>query len=291
MLTTGCLEGIFMKFNFSKWHGLGNDFIIVNGFTEKINDYPHTAVTVCDRHFGIGADGLVIILPSDIADFKMRIFNSDGSEAEMCGNVTRCVARFVYEHGLTNKTKITIETKAGLIRPELIFEADFLKTVRVDMGEPRLKPSQIPVNIKSDSPVINIPLRIVENDFKITCVSMGNPHCIIFVKNIEAINLKQVGPLIETHEFFPCKTNVEFVQVINSQTLRMRVWERGAGITMACGTGACATLVAAVLNNKADKAATIKLDGGDLFIEWADDNHIYMSGPATEVFRGSYVAK
>ncbi|MPM41097.1 Diaminopimelate epimerase [bioreactor metagenome] len=277
-----------MEFKFSKWHGLGNDFVIVNGFTEKIDDYKTTAIKVCDRHFGVGADGLVLIIPSDIADFRMRIFNSDGSEAEMCGNVTRCVARFVYEGGLTEKTKITIETQAGLIRPELIFDNGSLKTVRVDMGEPRLKPSEVPVLSESDSPVINTPLSIDESTFHITCVSMGNPHCITFVNDVDAINLSEVGPLIETNSIFPRKTNVEFVEVIDPKTLKMRVWERGAGITLACGTGACATLVAAAMNGKADKAATVKLDGGDLFIEWCNDNHVYMSGPAAEVFRGHY---
>lgn len=280
-----------MEFKFSKWHGLGNDFVIVNGFTEKIEDYKTTAIKVCDRHFGVGADGLVIIIPSEIADFRMRIFNSDGSEAEMCGNVTRCVARYVYECGLTNKTKLTIETQAGLIRPELIFEDNVLKTVRVDMGEPRLNPSQVPVLSESDSPVVNSPLCIGDHTFYITCVSMGNPHCVTFVNDIETINLSESGRLIETNSIFPRKTNVEFVQVLDPKTLRMRVWERGAGITLACGTGACATLVAAAMNGKTNKAATVKLDGGDLFIEWGSDNHVYMSGPATEVFRGHYWEK
>ncbi|MDD4600244.1 Diaminopimelate epimerase [bioreactor metagenome] len=278
-----------MQFNFSKWHGLGNDFVIVNGFTEKIEDYQSTAIKVCNRHFGIGADGLVLVLPSENADFRMRIFNSDGSEAEMCGNVTRCVARYVYESGLTEKTKMTIETQAGLIRPELIFNNGVLQTVRVDMGEPRLNPEDIPVTSNSNQPIINTPLVVGNQKFNITCVSMGNPHCIIFVDDINAVNLSETGPLIEKNPIFPRKTNVEFVQILNRETLMMRVWERGAGVTLACGTGACATLVAAALNNRTDKAATLKLDGGDLHIEWGSDNHIYMSGPATEVFQGCYL--
>lgn len=278
-----------MKFNFSKWHGLGNDFVIVNGLEESIENYKELAIKVCDRHFGIGADGLVILLTSEIADFKMRIFNSDGSEAEMCGNVTRCMARYVFEHGLTDKKKITLETKAGIIKPELIFANGILDTVRVDMGEPRLKRSEIPMVGNADEQVINEILRVGDAEYSITCVSMGNPHCIIFVDDLTLVDLSVIGPKIETDPVFPKKTNVEFVQVLNKQKLRMRVWERGAGVTMACGTGTCATLVAAVLNGKADRQATIELDGGTLLIEWGLDNHIYMSGPAVEVFRGKYL--
>ncbi|EAX48618.1 Diaminopimelate epimerase [Thermosinus carboxydivorans Nor1] len=274
---------------FTKWHGQGNDFVIVNGFQEKIEDYAQAAVKICDRHFGIGADGLVIVGPSQVADFRMRIFNSDGSEAEMCGNVTRCVARYVYEYGLTDKTKITLETLAGPIKPELIFENGVLRTVRVDMGEPRLKRAQIPMIGEPDSEAINVPLIVNDKTYDITCVSMGNPHCIIFVDDVDEINLAAVGPLIENHPTFPRKTNVEFVQVLNDHEMRMRVWERGAGITLACGTGASATLVAAVLNGKTGRVATIHLDGGDLVLEWGNDNHVYMSGPAVEVFRGEYL--
>lgn len=279
-----------MQFKFTKWHGLGNDFVIVNGFTEKIMDYSETAIKVCDRHLGIGADGLVLILPSEIADFEMRIFNSDGSEAEMCGNVTRCVARHVYECGLTSKNKITLETKAGIIVPELIIENGKIRTIKVDMGEPRLKRQDIPTTGLANESLINLPLNISDNTYNITCVSMGNPHCVIFVDSVNDIDLSSVGPQIEKHELFPRKTNVEFAEVKNEHHIRMRVWERGAGITMACGTGACATLVAAVLNNKSARSATIELDGGELIVEWnKEDNHVYMSGPATEVFRGQYV--
>lgn len=278
-----------MKFKFSKWQGLGNDFVIVNGMEEKIENYSLMAIEVCDRHFGIGADGLVVILPSQIADFEMRIFNSDGSEAEMCGNVTRCIARYVYEYGLTDKTKITLETKAGIIKPELLFVDGQLSTIRVDMGEPRLKRRDIPMSGNENEQAINQLLAVGGSEYYITCLSMGNPHCIIFVDDVTDVDLSAIGPRIETHSVFPKKTNVEFVQVIDKQTLRMRVWERGAGITMACGTGACGTLVAAVLNGKSDRSAVVKLDGGELFIEWGLDNHVYMSGPAVEVFRGEYL--
>jgi len=278
-----------MKFKFSKWHGLGNDFVIVNGFTEKIENYKEMAIEVCNRKFGVGADGLVLVLPSEIADFKMRIFNSDGSEAEMCGNVTRCMARYVYENGLTKETKITLETKAGIIKPELVFVEGVLSTIRVDMGEPRLLPHEIPMNNSSKERIVNELLQVDGADYYITCVSMGNPHSVIFVDDVAGIDLAAVGPKIETHLVFPKKTNVEFVQVITKEKVRMRVWERGAGITLACGTGACATLVAAVLNNKTERKAIVELDGGELFIEWGLDNHIYMSGPAVEVFRGEYL--
>lgn len=274
---------------FTKWHGLGNDFVIVNGMKEHIADYHQQALNICDRNFGIGADGLVVLLPSDIADFRMRIFNSDGSEADMCGNATRCVARYLFENKITDKKIITLETLAGIITPELIFENGNLATVKVDMGEPRLKPVQIPVTISELEQVVHIPLNVDGETYNITCVSMGNPHCVIFVDDINKVNLSSIGPKIETHPAFPKKTNVEFLQVIDRQTIRMRVWERGAGITKACGTGASAALVAAVLNGHANRQATIILDGGNLFLEWADNNHIYKSGPAVEVFRGEYL--
>lgn len=278
---------------FSKWHGQGNDFVIVNGFQEKLNDYRQAAIAVCDRHFGIGADGLVLLLPAATADadFKIRIFNSDGSEAEMCGNATRCIARYVYENGLSEKTSLTLETLAGYIKPEIIFEAGQIKTICVDMGEPRLQRNEIPMTGPEDLQPVNIPLEAAGITYGITCVSMGNPHCVIFVDDITAVDLLAIGPVIETHSIFPRKTNVEFVQVLSSNKVRMRVWERGAGITLACGTGASATLVASVLNKKTDRAVTVELDGGDLFVEWRDDNHIYMSGPAIEVFRGSYLGR
>ena len=275
---------------FTKWQGIGNDFVIIDGFKETIDDFASKAIEVCDRHFGIGADGLVIALPSDVADFRMRIFNSNGSEAEMCGNVTRCFARYVYENGLTTKTELTIETLAGIIKPKLIFENGIVTSVCVDMGEPRLKRGEIPMVGDPEAKAVNVPLLVGDSTYSVTCVSMGNPHCIIFVDDVESLDLEKFGRPIEVHPAFPRKTNVEFVQVVDRQTLRMRVWERGAGVTLACGTGACAVMVAAVLNDKSDRRALLKLDGGELLLEWRDDNHIYKTGPAVEVFRGEYLA-
>lgn len=275
---------------FTKWHGQGNDFVIVNGMEEHIVDYSRTAIAVCDRHFGIGADGLVVLLPADTtADFRMRIFNSDGSEAEMCGNATRCVARYVYEQGLTAKTLITLQTMAGSIVPELVFDAGRITTIRVDMGQPRLTRAEIPMTGDPLAQAVSIPVEAAGQVWQVTSVSMGNPHAVVFVDNLTTINLPVVGPQLEAHALFPRKTNVEFVEVLNNEELRMRVWERGAGVTLACGTGASAVLVAAVLNGKTNRRAVIHLDGGDLHIEWGHDNHVYMSGPAVEVFRGTYL--
>ena len=274
---------------FSKWHGLGNDFIFVYAAEEELNKYAGVAKKVCDRHFGIGADGLIVLLPGKKTDFIMRIFNSDGSEAEMCGNAIRCAARYVYEAGLTNKTKITFETYAGIITPELLNLDASEILVKVDMGEPRTKRALIPMTGDGDDTAVDVPLEVGSNTYRITGVSVGNPHCVIFVDDLSKIDLPRIGPLIETHPAFPKKTNVEFVQVLDETRLRMRVWERGAGITLACGTGASSVLVAAVLNGKTQRKASIELDGGTLFIEWAADNHVYMSGPATLVFRGEYL--
>jgi len=276
---------------FTKVQGLGNDFVIIDGTTEEqISDYATAAVKLCDRHFGIGADGLVVVLPSKTADFRMRIFNSDGSEAEMCGNVTRCFAKYLYEHGLTTKTSMTIETLAGIIVPELKFnQAGKVSAVRVDMGKPRLKRAEIPMNGPAEDQVINESLTVNGEEYFITCVSMGNPHCIIFVQDVAALPLEKIGPAIENHPVFPRKTNVEFIQVLNDQEMIMRVWERGAGVTLACGTGASAALAAAVLNGKTGPRATIHLDGGDLLLEWnRDSGHIFKTGPAEEVFTGIY---
>ncbi|MDK2823520.1 MAG: diaminopimelate epimerase [Clostridia bacterium] len=273
--------------NFSKMHGLGNDFIIVNTLKEKIpEEYSILAKKICDRHFGIGGDGLILVLPSNKADIRMRIFNSDGSEAEMCGNGIRCFAKYVFEEGITKKTKMDVETLAGIIVPEILLNNDNkVSLVKVDMGEPQLERSKIPMYGK-EGQVIKEKLIVNEEELEITAVSMGNPHCVIFVPDIENINIEKWGPLLENHGVFPRKVNVEFVQVLNREEALMRVWERGAGITLACGTGACATLVAGVLNNYLNCRATIKLLGGELSIQWADNNHLYMTGPAVEVFRG-----
>ncbi|MDU2066529.1 MAG: diaminopimelate epimerase [Sporomusaceae bacterium] len=277
--------------NFTKVHGQGNDFVIIDGTKEAVTDYSQAAIEICDRHYGIGADGFVIILPSETEDFRMRIFNSDGSEAEMCGNVTRCVARYVYEYGLTTKTKITLETLAGVIRPELIMKDGKIETVCVDMGEPRLLRKEIPMTGDGDSQAVNIAIVADGKEYLATCVSMGNPHCVIFVDDMATVDLTKVGPVIETHPYFPRKTNVEFVEVLGPKEMRMRVWERGAGITLACGTGTSATLVAAVLTGRTEREVLVHLDGGDLTVEWRADNHIYMSGPAVEVYSGVYHRK
>lgn len=274
---------------FSKWHGIGNDFVIINGLNVAIDDLEATAVKMCDRNFGIGADGLIVILPSNTADFRMRIINSDGSEPEMCGNGIRCFARYVYENKLTAKTELTVETLAGIIRPSLLIEQGQVIAVRVDMGQPRLLRKEIPMSGTPDSRAVSVPLNVGENTYDVTCVSMGNPHCVIFMPDVENLDIVSLGHPIEVHPLFPRKINVEFVQVLDRRTLRMRVWERGAGVTLACGTGACASTVAAILNGKTERKVDIRLDGGKLEIEWADDNHVYMTGPAVEVFRGEYL--
>lgn len=272
--------------HFVKMQGLGNDFIIVEASSwEEANKYQGWAKTLCDRNFGIGADGLIIIGKDSDMDIFMRIFNSDGSEPEMCGNGIRCVARYAYEHKMINKTSISVKTLAGPRYPEIILQDGHLQAVRVDMGEPILKRDLIPMNGIGSN--IEVPLQAAGQDFLITGVSMGNPHCIIFVDDMKSVPISLWGPYIEKHELFPAKTNVEFVQVLGINEIVMRVWERGAGITLACGTGACASLVAAVLNKKTERKATIHLLGGDLEVEWsAENNHVYMTGPAVEVFRG-----
>jgi len=270
-------------------HGLGNDFILVNCFEEKLDlaQMPELAVKACNRYFGIGADGLVLLLPSDLADIQMRIFNSDGSEPEMCGNGIRCAAKYIYEHNMIKKDKIRVETLAGIIIPELIIEQDSVKSVRVDMGAPRLERLEIPME-GLPGKVISEPLQVGSVVYHVTAVSMGNPHCVIFVPDADKVPLHDIGPCIESHHSFPRKTNVEFIQVLNRDEVRMKVWERGAGETLACGTGACAALVASVLNGLTGREVLVHLKGGDLFIEWAENNHVYMTGPAVEVFTGEY---
>ena len=282
-----------MKIDFIKMHGLGNDFILIDCINKSFGDssfLSYLAKKLCDRNFGIGADGLILILPSSKADLRMRIFNYDGSEAQMCGNGIRCFAKYAYENKLVLKNKFTVETLAGIITPELIFQDLKNKKVlriKVDMGIPKLRRREIPM-IGEDTPtVVGERLKInSEQTFKITCVSMGNPHCITFVDDVQSIPVDKIGPKIENHSLFPEKTNAEFIQVINNKELNFRVWERGVGETLACGTGACAALVASVLNKKTDREATIHLPGGDLDIRWADDEHIYMTGPAELVFKG-----
>lgn len=273
---------------FTKMNGLGNDFIVVAGEQQLPGNAPELAIELCNRFFGIGADGLVYILPSDIADFRMRIINSDGSEAEQCGNAIRCVAKYVYDNGLTDKEELTIETLgAGAQTVQLTVESGKVQTVRVDMGAPILNGLQVPTTVDAEK-VIEHPIEVDGREFRFTAVSMGNPHCVIYVDDAANFDLAAWGPKLETHPLFPRKINVEFVTVKSRTHTDMRVWERGAGPTLACGTGACATVVSSVLNGYTDRTATVSLKGGDLLIEWNEsDNHVYMTGPAAEVFRGS----
>jgi len=273
---------------FTKMHGLGNDFIVVAGEPKLPDNAAALAIELCNRFFGIGADGLVYILPSEKADFMMRIMNSDGSEAEQCGNAIRCVSKYVYDHGVTDKEEITIETiGAGVQKVQLSVQDGKVATVRVDMGQPILKGTQVPTTIDQDV-VLGHPIEVDGREFRFTAVSMGNPHCVIYVDDAVNFDLQAWGPKLETHPLFPRKINVEFVTVKSRDYADMRVWERGAGPTLACGTGACATLVSSVLNGLTDRKATVSLKGGDLYIEWnEEDNHVYMTGPAQEVFHGT----
>lgn len=271
---------------FTKMQGLGNDYIYVDCTQKSIDNISEVAKKVSDRHFGIGSDGLVLILPSDKADFRMRMFNSDGSESEMCGNAIRCVGKYVFDNKLTDKNNIKIETLAGIKVLELEIQGGKVVLVRVDMGEPILTPENIPA-LGNKERFISEPIEIDGQTYSVTAVSMGNPHAISYVDNVDNFPLYEVGPKMETNKHFPRKVNAEFVQIIDKSTLKMRVWERGAGETLACGTGASAVLVASVLNGVSERTATIKLLGGDLLIEWSEkDNHVYMTGPAVKVFEG-----
>ena len=273
---------------FTKMHGIGNDYIYVNGFEEQIDNPAEFAIKYSDRHKGIGSDGLVLILPSTHSDFRMRMFNADGSESEMCGNASRCIGKFVYDKGLTQKTDITLETLAGVKKLKLFLNNDNkVENVTVDMGEPILEGSRIPTTIDNAN-IVNEPINVgTSTQYNITCVSMGNPHTVIFTNNIHKLNLQEIGPTIENASMFPRRTNVEFIDVISSERLKMRVWERGSGETMACGTGACAAAVAGVLNGMSSRKVTVELLGGELVIEWnAFDNRVYLTGGATTVFEG-----
>ncbi len=272
---------------FTKMQGIGNDYIYVNCFKENVPDPESVSIKVSDRHFGIGGDGLVLIMPSDKADFRMRMFNADGSEGMMCGNASRCIGKYVYDKGLTDKTDITLETKSGIKKLHLNPENGKVKTVEVDMGEAILKPRDIPMNADGDS-FVNKPVAVDGKEQNITAVSMGNPHAVIFTVSIDKLDLEKIGPSYENHPLFPERVNTEFCEVIDSRTLKMRVWERGSGETWACGTGACATAVAAVLNGfcKRDEEITLKLRGGDLKITYRSDNHVIMCGEAETVFEG-----
>ena len=274
---------------FTKMQGAGNDYVYVNGFVEQVADPAQLAKAISDRHFGIGSDGLVLILPSETCDFRMRMFNSDGSESEMCGNATRCIAKYVYENGMTDKTSISLETEAGVKLLSLNLEEGKVTSVRVDMGEPILAPKQIPINL-DETRVVNYPVALEGKKVNITAVSMGNPHAVIFMDSLDELDIQKSGPKVEHHPLFPRRTNTEFAVVVSPTHIKMRVWERGAGETLACGTGACATAVAAVLNGKTERKVTLELLGGNLEIEWSEvDNHVYMTGPAVTVFEGNYM--
>lgn len=273
---------------FTKMHGLGNDYVYMDctksGVPDNVSDL---AQFVSNRHFGIGSDGLILICASDTCDFKMKMYNADGSEAQMCGNGIRCVGKFVYDKGLTNKTNITVETLAGVKVLQLNIKNGKVETVKVDMGEPILEAIKIPVIADEKEVVKNLKITALDKEFKFTCVSMGNPHAITIVEDVDSFDVEKYGSLLEIDKHFPEKANIEFIQIIDRNTVKMRVWERGSGETFACGTGACATTVACILNGFIEDEVTVKLLGGDLNIKWnKEDNHIYMTGPATTVFEG-----
>jgi diaminopimelate epimerase len=267
--------------------GIGNDYIYINCFEEKVKIPSKLAVAMSDRHFGVGSDGLILIMPSVVADVKMRIFNADGSEAQMCGNGIRCVAKYAYHYGLCKSDKIKIETLSGIKTAELIIVNNKVSEVRVDMGEPKLLRNDIPMSGENIH-VINEPLLLDGMSLNITCVSLGNPHCIILVDDVVSVQLPIAGKSIENHKAFPERTNVHFAQVVSPNRIKMRSWERGSGETLACGTGAVAVCVACALNKATERMVTISLPGGELKIEWASDNKTYMTGPAEFVFTGSW---
>ena len=271
---------------FTKMHGLGNDYVYVNCFEEKIDNPPAVARFVSDRHFGIGSDGLIMINPSKTADFEMEMYNADGSRGEMCGNGIRCVAKYVYDYGLTDKTQISVETLGGIKYLDLTVEDGKVSLVKVDMGKPELEADLIPI-ISEREQVIDEPIEVDGKEYLMTGVSMGNPHAVIYVDDVKGLDLEKIGPKFENHERFPKRINTEFVHCIDRQTVEMRVWERGSGETLACGTGACAVAVSSILNNLTDTQVTVKLLGGDLQIEWdREKDRVFMTGPATVVFDG-----
>ncbi len=286
-----------MKFQFTKMQGCGNDYIYVNGFTEKIPQEEKTELVrhISDRHFGIGGDGVIFINPSSEADFEMEMYNADGSRAEMCGNGIRCVAKYVYDKGLTDKTDISVISYGQIKYLQLFLKEGQVDTVRVNMGAPELGPERIPVTVaEAGTPleqerIVNAPIIVQGKEYKMTCVSMGNPHAVIFLEDVTDLEIEQIGPYFENHERFPKRINTEFVKVLDKKTVQMRVWERGTGETLACGTGCCATVVACILNGLTDEKVTVKLLGGEIEIEWdREANLVYMTGPAVTVFEGEY---
>jgi diaminopimelate epimerase len=273
---------------FTKMHGAGNDYVYVNCFEPvELGDVPELARQISDRHFGVGGDGLVLICPSERGDARMRMFNADGSESEMCGNAIRCVAKFVYDHGIAKKDELQIETGRGVLTLQCSTSSGLVDRVRVNMAQPILTSAEIPTTLPGDPPV-KAPLQIGDRTLEVTCVSMGNPHAVTFVDEITDDWVLNIGPQVEVHEAFPRKINAEFIQVLSPTETRMRVWERGSGETLACGTGACASVVAGVLAGVNERRVTVHLRGGDLEIEWAESGEVYMTGPATEVFSGEW---
>lgn len=272
---------------FTKMQGIGNDYIYVNGFEERVGDPAKLAVRLSDRHFGVGSDGLILIEPSEVADCRMDMYNADGSRSGMCGNGIRCVAKYVYERGIARRDVLTVETLSGVKTLSLETAGGKVKSVEVDMGEPVLDPAKIPVRFPK-GPVVAQPLAVGGKEYRVTCVSVGNPHCVLFVDDVLRAPVETAGPQFERHPVFPEHVNAEFVQVMGRDELRMRVWERGSGETLACGTGACASAVAAALNGKTGRSVRVRLRGGDLSIRWDETSgHVFMKGPAEFVFDGS----
>lgn len=273
---------------FTKMQGLGNDYVYVNCVEKKLENASQIAIAVSDRHYGIGSDGLILINSSEVADFEMEMYNADGSRGEMCGNGIRCVGKYVYDYGLTDKTHVTIETLAGIKYLDLQVENGKVKQVRVNMGSPLLKPEEIPIALEGEN-VIDVPISINDTVYRMTGVGMGNPHTVVFLNDIEQMKIEEIGPKFENHSYFPNRVNTEFVKVIDRTHVKMRVWERGSGETLACGTGACAVAVACILNGLTEEDVTVSLLGGDLQIQWErKENIVYMTGPAEVVFEGEW---
>jgi len=281
----GCTEGI-ADMKFTKMNGIGNDYVYVNCFEEKIENPSEVAIKISNRNYAVGSDGLIMINPSKVADFEMEMYNADGSRGEMCGNGIRCVGKYVYDYGLTDKTQISVETLGGIKYLDLTVEDGKVKLVKVDMGSPELVPANIPIVADGDD-VIDAPIMVGGQEYRITAVSMGNPHAVVYMDDVKGLEIEKIGPKFEHHERFPNRVNTEFVRVIDRNTVEMRVWERGSGETLACGTGACAVAVACILNGLTENKVTVKLLGGDLQIEWDRElNKVYMTGPAAVSFEG-----
>jgi len=274
---------------FTKMHGAGNDYVYINGLQEIIADPESLAKAISDRHFGVGSDGLILILPSDKADIRMQMFNADGSEAQMCGNGIRCVAKYAYDHGLARLTEMTAETGAGILRLQLFPGSDgLIERVRVNMGEPRLNRASLPMTGPPQSRAVSVDFEAAGRRLRGTCLSMGNPHCVIYVDEVACYPVHEIGPAVEHHPLFPERVNTIFVELLAKNEIRQRTWERGAGETLACGTGASAACVAGVLTGQSERKLLVHLPGGDLELEWSEDNHLYLTGPATEVYTGEW---